>query len=81
MMIDTGIAAVFITILVSLVGMGIAWGTLRERVRYNSNDLGAHKQVSELYRQENREEHKQINNKLDAIHKTIAKNRIGKQGK
>lgn len=60
MIVETGMAAIMITVLLSLVGMGVGWGTLRERVSHHSKAI-------ETDRKENREEHHQLFQKLDEI--------------
>ncbi len=75
---DAPMAAIFITILLSLIAMGVAWGSLRERVCHNTEDIkreaDSQKEVITQIRAEfkgyqinNREDHNQIFSKLDTI--------------
>jgi len=66
--IDSALAAIFITILLSLIGMGVAWGTLHEKVKGNS------KQIEANYKQ-NREDHLMIFNKLNEIQRDLKNGR------
>lgn len=60
MTLDVGMIAIFVTILVALLAMAAAWGSLRERVKHN-------KEAISLDRKTNREDHQQIFEKLDQI--------------
>lgn len=66
--INAGMVAVFVTILLSLLGMAVAWGTLREKVKQHDKDI-------ESNRNENRQDHKLIFQKLDDIKKEISNGR------
>lgn len=73
--IDTGIVAIFITILFALLGLAVGYGTLREKVKRNSLDVDRVREESkkemEQFCSENREDHGKIYNKLDEINKYI----------
>lgn len=62
--IDAAIAAIFVTVLIALLGMAVGWGTLRERV--NNNRM----QIERLCEQ-NRQDHLLIFSKLDSIKKEL----------
>uniref|UniRef100_A0A6M3J4N9 Uncharacterized protein n=1 Tax=viral metagenome TaxID=1070528 RepID=A0A6M3J4N9_9ZZZZ len=62
--IDAAIAAIFVTVLIALLGMAVGWGTLRERV--NNNRM----QIERLCEQ-NRQDHLLIFSKLDSIKKDL----------
>lgn len=64
---DAPLAAIFVTILLALLGFAAAWGVLTEKVRNNRKDI-------ESNRRENRQDHQQIFAKLDDIKKEIANN-------
>ena len=61
---DAGLAAIFITVLLALIGMGVAWGMLKERVNNNKSDILNN-------RMQNTTEHQQIFDKLDIIQRGI----------
>lgn len=58
--IDAPVLAIFITILLSLMGMAAGWGSLHEKVKHNCKDIEANAR-------QNREDHQLIFNKLDSI--------------
>ena len=62
--VDAALVAIFITILISLIGMGAAWGSLRERVKTNTEDIDAN------YNQ-NREDHQMMFKKLSEIQRDL----------
>lgn len=75
---DAALAAIFITILLALISMGVAWGTLREKVNGNRRDIMAarddlHETITQIrtefkaYQLNNREDHNMIFQKLDKI--------------
>jgi len=68
---DTGLVAVIITVLLSIVGMAVAWGTLRERLSNTREDVYNNRKEIEKNRAANTSEHRLIFDKLDDI-----KNRI-----
>ena len=76
--IDAALAAIFITVLLALIAMGVAWGSLREKVNGNCRDIqtekDSHKETItqiraefKAYQLNNREDHSMIFNKLDKI--------------
>lgn len=67
MFIDTAAAAIFVTILLSLIGMGIAWGTLMEKVKNSCDDIEQNRTNIELNRQENKQDHTIMFDKLNEI--------------
>jgi len=69
MTIDTGMVAIFITILLALMGTGVAWGVLSEKVKNNRRDIDANSNL-------NHEEHQTIFHKLDEIKQEMANNRV-----
>jgi len=66
--VDAGVAAILITILLSLIGMGVAWGTLREKVKQNRCDINTHFD-------DNKKDHDKMITKLDNIRDIISKGR------
>lgn len=62
--IDAGTTAIMVTVLLALITMGAAWGTLRERVSKTSEEV-------KLNRVENRQEHKHLFEKLEEIRAEI----------
>jgi len=62
--IDAALAAIFITILISLIGMGIAWGTLSEKVKNNRRDI-------DITHRENKVDHQLIFTQLKDIERAI----------
>ena len=66
MYLDSSQVAIFVTVLISLVAMGVAWGTLREKVKGNRIDLDDD-------RKQNREDHQRLFDKLSEINKCLAK--------
>jgi len=61
---DAGLAAIFVTVLIALISMGVAWGIVSERVKNNRIDIDkSHK--------ENKADHSLIFTKLDEINRTI----------
>ncbi len=60
MIIDTPLLAIIITVLITLLGMAVAWGSLGQRVN-------EHDKMLERLHSENRQDHQQIFNKLDEI--------------
>jgi len=76
--IDAAFAAIFVTVLISLIAMGVAWGSLSQKVKNNCKDIGKqdndHKEVItqiraefKTYQLNNREDHTMIFTKLDKI--------------
>ena len=57
---DVGMVAILITILLALLAMAAAWGSLRERVKHNKEAIASDRKT-------NREDHQQIFEKLDQI--------------
>jgi len=62
--IDAAIVAIFVTVLIALLGLAVGWGTLRERVNNNRVQI-------EKSSEQNRQDHKIIFEKLDSIKKDI----------
>jgi len=65
--------AIFVTILGAILGMAIAWGTLREKVRQNRIDI-------DNIRDQNRTDHALIFQKLDALLRCIVRRDVSKDG-
>ena len=51
--VDTGVVAILVTILLSLLVLAVAWGAINERVKHLKED-------TTTYRAENREDHLKI---------------------
>ncbi len=64
MTIDAGVAAIFITVLLSLMGMAVAWGTLRERVKHNCHDITDDRKA-------NREDHQLLFAKMEEVKEEV----------
>ena len=64
MQIDTGLFAIIVTVLLTLLGLSASLGALSQKVKGHDKDINAN-------RLENREDHKQIFCKLDEINKYI----------
>jgi hypothetical protein len=62
--VDTGMVAIFITVLLSFLGLAVAWGTLHEKVKNINEDTN-------LDRQQNRDDHKEILRRIDSIRSTL----------
>lgn len=62
--IDAPLAAILITTLIALLGMAVAWGTLREKVKNNCKDIESN------YKQ-NREDHQMLFNKMEDIQRDV----------
>jgi len=62
--VDAAVAAIFITVLLSLIAMGVAWGTLSEKVRSNRNDI-------DTTHKENKADHLLLFQQLKDVEKAI----------
>uniref|UniRef100_A0A6M3K2E1 Uncharacterized protein n=1 Tax=viral metagenome TaxID=1070528 RepID=A0A6M3K2E1_9ZZZZ len=62
--IDAAMAAIFITVLLSLIAMGVAWGTISEKVKHNRNDI-------DITHRENKADHLLLFQKLQDVEKAI----------
>ena len=62
--VDAAMAAIFITVLLSLIAMGVAWGTLSEKVRSNRKDI-------DITHKENKADHQLIFSQLKDIERAI----------
>jgi len=62
--IDAAIVAIFVTVLIALLGMAVGWGTLRERVSNNRKEI-------EKFSKQNREDHKAIFEMLNSIQRKV----------
>lgn len=63
--VDAAIASIIVVILLALIGMGIAWGKLHEKVKGNSSSIRQQDENFKLYCNQNREDHDKIFQKLD----------------
>ena len=75
MQIDAGIVAIFITVLISLLGLAAAWGRLWEKVKQNRDDIHTHKnelkeEIAKLHK-ENKSDHQTIFSDLNEIKKEM----------
>ena len=68
MILDTGTVAILVTILLALLALSAAWGTLREKVKSIRYDI-------DKDRKDNREDHQRMFDKLDKIDRGINGNR------
>ncbi len=71
MQIDTGMAAILVTVLLALLGLAMAWGALGQKVSRHDitikeNRENVEKDIERLHT-ENREDHRQIFTKLEEI--------------
>jgi len=64
MQIDTGLLAIIITVLITIIGLAASLGALTQKVRQHDTDI-------QTNRTENRADHQQIFSKLDEINKYI----------
>jgi len=64
MFVDTGMVAILVAVLLSLLGLAVGWGTLRERVRNLGREIG-------LDRQANTDDHKQILASIESIRRSL----------
>lgn len=64
MQIDTGLLGVVITVLFAIIGLAASSGVLSQKVKQHDKDINSN-------RAENREDHKQIFDKLEEINKYI----------
>ncbi len=75
MNLDMGMLAIFVTILVTLLGAAVAWGALSQRVTNQGRTIEANRRSfehdMERLHTENREDHRQIFGKLEEINKFI----------
>ncbi len=73
MTIDTGMLAIFVTVLLAIVGLAVAWGALGQRVHNQGQTIEANRRAAEKNTErlhtENREDHRQIFAKLEEINK------------
>jgi len=65
--IDAPLVAIFFTILMALLAMAVAWGSLREKVKHNCQAVKEQEKMIERNYQQNREDHQLIFQKLDKI--------------
>ena len=63
--------AIFFTILCALIGMAVAWGTNSEKIKQNREKTEINAENIRRYQDENRQDHKQIFDKLDALRDLI----------
>ncbi len=73
MTIDTGMLAIFVTILLAIIGLAAAWGALGQRVNNQDDKIDANRKLTviemERLHSENREDHRQIFTKLEEINR------------
>jgi len=62
--IDAGMVAVIVIVLFALLGLAVGYGALLQKVKNNKEDI-------EKFCRENREDHRDIFNKLDAVLKAV----------
>lgn len=71
MTIDMGMLAIFVTVLLAIIGLAAAWGALGQRVHNQDIKIEANRSLSEKELErlhtENREDHRQIFTKLEEI--------------
>jgi len=62
--IDAAMAAILITVLLSLIAMGVAWGTISEKVKNNRRDI-------DITHKENKADHRLLFEQLKDVEKAI----------
>ncbi len=65
---DTAVVAIIVTILLSIIGLAAAWGSLGQKVKRHDCDL-------QCQRRENREDHTRIFDKLEEINNYMRNSR------
>jgi len=71
-MVDSSLIAIIITILLSIIGLAVAWGALGQKVKRHDKDI-------DRLHSENREDHRQIFNKLEEINAYIRNSKNGER--
>ncbi len=71
MFLDSSTVAIFITVLLAVLGLAAAWGALSQRVsnqdaKIDVNQKSTEKEMERMH-SENREDHRQIFSKLEEI--------------
>ncbi len=73
MVLDIGMIAILVSIIVALLGVAVAWGALSQRVSNQDSKIDANKKATEKdierLHTENREDHRQIFSKLEEINR------------
>ena len=67
MVIESGWIAIGITILVALLTLAVAWGSLHEKVKGQQHQIDSTKSEIKSDREENRSDHQEIMRKMDCI--------------
>lgn len=67
--IDAGLVAIFVTILFALLGLAVAWGTLREKVKHNREDI-------DKFISENTTEHNRIFDKIEEVNNYLRNGKV-----
>lgn len=73
MIVESGWVAIGITILVALLGLAVAWGSLHEKLKNQQVQLDSHKEELRIDRADNRADHQKIMEKIDCITEGINK--------
>ena len=60
MQIDTGMLAIFVTVLITIIGLSASLGALSQKVKNHGEQISSD-------RKDNRDDHQQMFNKLDEI--------------
>ena len=63
---NTPVGAIEVAVLIALLGLAAGWGTLRERVKTNREQITSDRET-------NREDHQQLFNKFEELMKEISK--------
>ena len=73
--IDTGMLAIFVTVLLSIISLSAWLGSLSQKVRSHDTTIEAHRRIAEKAREqihiENRQDHQQIFTQLEEINTYI----------
>ncbi len=81
MVLDIGMIAILVSIIVALLGVAVAWGALSQRVSNQDSKIDANKKATEKdierLHTENREDHRHIFSKLEEINRFMQGGKSG----
>jgi len=67
MQVDVAMVAILVTVFLAIIAVAFGYGVLTQKVKSNRIDINNVHEEFQTYRKENKQEHHEINSKLDTI--------------